>query len=200
MTFRLTSLEKDKFIAPSWGEMGTLCFDVAKKVITSRINADRIVALAKGGWTWARAFSDYTNIKEVASLKIDFYKDVNQTNDTPVITQSLPVSVSGETIIIFDDVSDTGKTLSVAKSYLGMCGAKEIFSATLFMKPWTTFIPDFYGEETDAWVIFPHEIREMIALLSSRWKKSGHSASEIKERLRNIGISPLEVDFFTENE
>lgn len=196
MTFKLTSLEKDKFIAPSWGEMGKLCFDLSKKVTSTNQKVDRIVALAKGGWTWAKTFSDYTNVKDVASLKIDFYKGVYETNDTPVITQSLPISISGETVLLFDDVSDTGKTLGVAKNYLTMCGAKTILSATLFMKPWTTFMPDYYGEETDAWVIFPHEIRETILLLSKKWLKSGHSKSEIKDRLTSIGISEEEVDFF----
>jgi len=196
MTFKLTSLENDKFIAPTWGEMGKLCFDLSKKVTSTNQKVDRIVALAKGGWTWAKTFSDYTNVKDVASLKIDFYKGVYETNDTPVITQSLPISISGETVLLFDDVSDTGKTLAVAKNYLSMCGAKKILAATLFMKPWTIFMPDYYGEKTDAWVIFPHEIREMIFLLSKKWIKSGHTKSEIKKRFVNIGLSQEEVDFF----
>jgi uncharacterized protein len=196
MNFKLTSLEKDRFIAPSWEEMGKLCFDLAKKVISSDKKVNRIVPLAKGGWTWAKTFSDYTRIKDVASLKIDFYKGVYETSDTPVITQSLPISISGENVLLFDDVSDTGKTLEIAKSYLSMCGAKTVFSATLFMKPWTKFIPDYYGDETDAWVIFPHEIREMIDLLSTKWAKKGLSLSEIKDRLINIGISYEEVNYF----
>lgn len=52
-------------------------------------------------------------------------------------------------------------------------GAKNVVAATLFMKPWIEYVPEFFGEKTDAWIIFPHEIREMIESLSSRWRKKG---------------------------
>lgn len=199
MSFEEKTVFEQKYIVPSWGQMGELCFDLAKKVIESKERFERIVALAKSGWTWARTFSDYTKIGNLSSLQLEYYKGVYETLEAPVITQALPVDVKGESILLFDDVSDSGKTLLEAKKHLLSLGAKSVMAATLFMKPWTEYVPEFFGEKTDAWIIFPHEIRETTELLSNNWKKKGVGADEIKERLIKIGISKGEVEYFLKN-
>ena len=196
MSFEEKTVFEQKYIVPSWEEMGSVCFGLAKKVIESDKKFDRIVALAKGGWTWARAFCDYTKIGNLSSLQLDYYRGVYETLETPVVTQKLPVEVKGESILLFDDVSDSGKTLLEARRHLLKLGAKKAEAATLFMKPWTDYVPEFYGEKTDSWIIFPHEIREMIELLSSKWEGKGMKKKEIVERLIKIGISKEEVEYF----
>lgn len=196
MSFEEKTVFEQKYIVPTWNEMGKVCFELAKKVAESDKKFDRIVALAKGGWTWARTFCDYIKIGNLSSLQLDYYRGVYETLETPVVTQKLPVEVKGESILLFDDVSDSGKTLLEARRHLLNLGAKKAEAATLFMKPWTNYVPEFYGEKTDAWIIFPHEIREMIELLSSKWEGKGMKKKEIVERLIKIGISKEEVEYF----
>ena len=196
MSFEESTVFEQKYIVPIWSQMGEMCFNLAKKVIESKKKFERIVALARGGWTWAKTFSDYTKIGNLSSLQLEYYKGVYETLEAPVITQPIPVDIKGESILLFDDVSDSGKTLVEAKKHLLGLGAKNVMAATLFMKPWTVYTPEYYGEKTDAWIIFPHEIREMIELLSGNWKKKEMKMAEIKKRLIKIGISKGEVEYF----
>src|SRR3989344_1379975 len=149
MTFKTITIQSQSFIVPTWEEMGELCFELSKKIIESGKEYDRIVALAKGGWTWARAISDYTAIKNVASIQYEFYADIYKTNKTPKLKQPLPISVEGEKLLVIDDVSDSGATLKVALDYLKKSKAQSISTATFFYKPWSSVTPDFYVYDTD---------------------------------------------------
>lgn len=190
--------EKASYIAPSWEEMGQYCFGLAQKIIQKKLKFDRLVTLAKGGWTWSRNMTDLLHIDKVASVQIEFYSRVGQTTDKPILIQSLPVEVEGERILVFDDVVDTGKSLPFCRQYLQMCGAKSITTASLFYKPWAEYIPDFYICQTRAWIIFPHEVREAIFDLTSKWLKEDRSLQEIKKRFAKIGLPQRQVDFFSQ--
>lgn len=185
-----------KYIAPNWEEMGRLCFSLARSILESSYQSERLITLAKGGWTWSRTLADYLSVEEIGSIQIRFYTDIYSTTEKPIIIQSLPISVAKENLLLFDDIVDTGKSLETAKMYLKMCGAKEIKIASLFYKPWSSVKPDFFGAETKAWVIFPHEIRESIYLIGQKWLDMGVSPEEVKNRFLKIELPQDQVDFF----
>ncbi len=176
--------------------MGEYCYLLAKKIIASKKSFDRLVTLAKGGWTWARNMLDLLAIEKIASIQLEFYGDVFKTRKEPVLLQSLPVAVKGEKVLLFDDVVDSGKSLPFSKSYLQMAGASKITAAALFYKPWSVYKPDFYLCQTKTWIIFPHEIRESIANIGQKWLKLGRSKSEIKKRFLKIGLPEEQVDYY----
>ncbi len=165
-----TTIDKQKYLTPSWEDMGKICFSLAESILKKETKIDRLVALVKGGLTWSRTLVDYLNIKELSAFQIKFYDDVYKTRRQPIIVQSLPVVVEGESLLLFDDVVDSGETLKIGKDYLLMCGAKKVITASLYYKQWAKIKPDYCAQTTDAWIIFPHEIREMTNLLT---KKSG---------------------------
>lgn len=181
----------------SYDDLGRIAFEISKQILGKNLSFDRIVALAKGGLTYSRTLVDYLAIEQVSAIQIELYSNINQKKALPVITQSLPVSIKGEKVLVFDDVVDTGETLQLASTYLQQHGAKDICTATLLSKPWSQFKPDFIGAETKAWVIFPNEIRESIELLSNNWQKMGKNKSEIQEGLQEIGFSTEEIELFS---
>ncbi len=193
MTFQEISFQNDKakYITPSWDQLDELTLQVAKQVKQSQINFDLIIALAKGAWPMSRSFFDYTGIKELASLGVKFYSGINKRLGKPNIYQKLPTSIKGKSILVFDDVSDTGDSLDFTKQYLIEQGAKEVRTATLFMKPWSAFTPDFYGADTDAWIIFPFEKKEMSKLLGVNWEKQGADKKEIMKRFQQLGFKKV---------
>jgi len=189
--------DKTSYLAPSWEEMGQFCFWLAKKIIATGAKFDRLVTLAKGGWTWSRTMADLLHIEKVASVQVEFYSCVGKSGKKPVLLQSLPVAVRGERILIFDDVVDSGKSLPFSQNYLSMCGASHISLATLFYKPWSVCRPDFYMCQTKSWIIFPHEIRESIYDLVNKWKNEDIPPKVIKERFAKIGLAKDLVGFYT---
>ncbi len=124
------------------------------------------------------------------------YRDFTQKKTNPVLLQALPVSVKDEQVLLFDDVSDTGETLSFCRHYLKMSGVKKITLATLFYKPWSLVKPDYYICKTRSWIIFPHEIRESIINIGGSWIKNGISKKEVIKRLVKIGLPKKQVEYF----
>lgn len=191
MTFKKITFKSDKakYITPSWDDLDLLTLRVAQKIIKSKINFDLVVALAKGAWPMSRSFVDYTSIKELASLGVKFYSGINERLIKPNVYQQIPISVKNKSVLIFDDVADTGESLAFTQKYLLEQGSSQVKTATLFLKPWSTVIPDFYSATTDAWIIFPFEKKEMKNLLGENWKKKGNSQAEISKRYVKLGFN-----------
>ena len=134
--------------------MGELCFELSKKIIESGKEFDRIIALAKGGWTWARAVSDYTKIQNVGSIQYEFYADIYKTSKGPKLKQPLPISVKGEKLLILDDVADSGATLRTL-----LARKKGWRVVTLYRTVHSAVQPDLSCriKKKGDWVIFPWE-------------------------------------------
>lgn len=180
-----------------WQQLGNDVFTLSKKIIESGHSFNRIIALAKGGLTFSRSLVDYLQVDAVSSIQIQFYEGIGETKKMPVITQSLPVSIKNEKVLIFDDILDTGETMKLAKQYLQYHGAASIHTAVLLEKPWSKVSVDFSARSSEAWVIFPNEVRETIHNLVSIWKNKGDSPKTIHSQLLEIGFSKDEVALFS---
>lgn len=185
-----------QYLAPSWEDLDRLVFTISKAIINDGIKFDRIVTMAKGGWPMARPLVDYVQVNEVASIGIKFYKGIDEREAEPKIYQDIPIDISGETILLFDDVADTGVTLKHVKNYLESRGAKKIYTATLFYKPHSSIKPDYFVEETVAWIIFPYELRETMDVLVDKWESEGLDESKIVDRFVTLGFKKQIVEYF----
>ncbi|HID60379.1 MAG TPA: phosphoribosyltransferase, partial [Hadesarchaea archaeon] len=150
----------EKYEAPSWDYIYTLCIQVADQVKHSEYEPDLIVAVSRGGWVPGRVLSDILNLPKIATIKVEYYTDVYKTRSKPEITQPLPIDVSGKRVLLVDDIADSGRSLELVRQHLYEQGAKDVKICTLYHKPWSTVKPDFNARKTNAWVCFPHEIFE----------------------------------------
>lgn len=198
MALQQYSFPKDpvSYIVPSWEDLDAICVDLAEKITASGQKFDRVVALARGAWPFAKALVDLLEIPEVASIGVRFYDGINHRLDKPRIYQELPVTVKGERVLLFDDVADTGGSLIFTKDHLKQQGVTAVVTATLFYKPQSRFLPDFFGEETTAWIIYPFEKREGMGLLQKKWADQNLTLDEITDRFRIMGIKPTVIDLF----
>ncbi|MFQ6068657.1 MAG: phosphoribosyltransferase, partial [Candidatus Bathyarchaeia archaeon] len=154
-------LEKsEKFEIPTWEQIYAMLLSLAQKIRNDKFCPDIIVGVSRGGWTPARVLSDLLENPEIANVKAEFYLGVAETKEEPVITQAVSVNVKGMKVLVVDDVSDTGKSLSLVKTHLLEQGAKDLKIATLYYKPWSVTIPDYYEKTTRDWIIFPWERKE----------------------------------------
>lgn len=67
-----------------------------------------------------------------------------------------PIWNSKMRILVVDDISDTGATLTKLMERMPPSGP-SIKTACLFIKPHTEFVPDLYVSSTEDWVIYPWE-------------------------------------------
>ena len=147
-----------RFIKPGWGKIARMCEALAKKV--RKYKPDVLIGISRGGLVPVRLLSDILDNRDVAIMKIEFYKSMGKTGAFPKITQPLTVSLKGKRVLIVDDVADTGHSLMVAADYVKKRGAKQSKIATLHFKPTSAFRPDFFLESTDAWIVYPWEVHE----------------------------------------
>lgn len=198
MIFKKISFNGGKtfFIAPSWDQLGHLCFKLSRLINTTAKKYDRIVVIAKGGLTWSRVLADYLNIPEIDSVRVKLYRGINSTFKKPQIIQPVKADIKGEKILLFDDVADSGQTMEFVKKLLFKKGAKAVDTATLFYKSSSSVTPDFFDHQTDAWIVFPHEIREFIDETSKDWMEKGLSYRQATERYLRLGLPEDQVKYF----
>ena len=177
-----------------WAEAYELLLKLARKVAGSGYKPDLIVGISRGGYTPARVLSDLLDVGEVASLAIRFYSDVAEREAKPRVTQPVSAPVRGRRVLLADDVADTGESLKAAIRHLRRRGAAEVRIATMHKKPWSSVTPDYYVEETDAWIVYPWEYMEFCKSAIRRMASEGRRMEEVRAYLSSIGIDAEVVE------
>jgi uncharacterized protein len=147
---------------------------------------DMIVGVSRGGLVPTRILSDLLDIHDVLITKCEYYSDVAETAKTPKITQKIQGSLRGKNVLLVDDVSDTGKSLIAINKYLRSKRPKTLTVATLYLKPWTKVVPDFYVKKTNAWIIFPWELYEAVKSLSKKISIAKIRKTQIPDRYLSL--------------
>lgn len=177
-----------KFYKVSWDKLEKDCFKLVKKLQKTQL--DRIICVSRGGLPWARVLSDLLKLP-VSHLAVESYSDLKQIKK-PIITESPKNIPKEENWLIVDDISDTGDTFKLIVKHLKKYRTKKIYTVAPYIKPKTKFIPDFYVEKIDAWVIFPYEIRETYEAFLKIYK----TPKEAKKMLLECGLKKWETKIF----
>lgn len=189
-------MNKVEYIAPCWDEVYDLLLKLAKKIVDDNYRPDLIVGIARGGWIVARILSDLLDIKDIGNIRVEFYEDVLLTRNHPYITQEISVEVKGKSVLLCDDVADTGKSLKVAADYLRSKGVSELKISTLHLKSKSMVRPNYYVFKTDAWIIYPWEVFETIKSIARKLEKEGKSSEEIEKELMQTKIQHKYINYF----
>jgi hypoxanthine phosphoribosyltransferase len=189
-------VKKEEFYVLKWSEFYKDIFRLYKKIKEDNYKPDIIVAIARGGWVVGRIISDLLGINQVTDLHITFYTGVYSTLKEPIILEGIGKDIKNKRILVVDDVSDTGESLIKAIDYLRSFNPLIIKTATVYTKPWTKFIPDYYIKSIDKWIIYPYEVKETIEKLKNKWLNENKSFEWIENKLIEIGIPKWQVKEF----
>jgi hypoxanthine phosphoribosyltransferase len=144
-----------------WNLFYKLARQVAKKINGSGYKPDLIVGLARGGWVLARILCDLIGVKDLVSLKVEHWGITATPDGKAKLKYPLKVDLNGKTVLIVDDITDTGESMRVAVEYIKSLKAAEIRTAALRHITSSKFMPDYFGEEISwRWVIFPWNFTE----------------------------------------
>ncbi|WP_455143024.1 phosphoribosyltransferase [Candidatus Hodarchaeum mangrovi] len=186
------------FTAPSWDFIEELTVKLYYSIIQDNFIPDIIAGISRGGLVPARIISDLFLSQgrkvTLSIMQIGFYAGIAKTEKEPIIYQDLPGRIHGRRILLLDDVADTGVSLEFALQYLMMKKPIEVRVGTLYWKPWSSFKPQYYVEETSDWIIFPHEKFEF---MTEQMKRNNFSAQEAKNFFINVaGLNANSVENF----
>ena len=183
------------FETVDWDHVYSLLLEIADRIKEMDFEADVIVGISRGGLLPTRILSDLLDNSHLANIKVEFYVDISQTKEAPIITQPVSVSVKDKRVLIVDDITDSGQSFRLVWETL-MQKAAEVKTVTLYHKPWSCFTPDIYARETEAWVVFPWEYRETTKKLGKRLLEEGKSLVEVEATLVDIGLKATLVRRF----
>ena len=175
-----------KFLKIDWVDLEKRTYLLSEKIKKDKVEIDLIVAVARGGLTISQLLTDFLSLP-ITSFTVVSYRDLQQ-ESIPKITFKIGNQLHKQKILLVDDISDTGKTFERGISYLKELGAESVVTASLLIKPWTTFVPDYYVDKTDSWAIFPYEIRETTESLFKKYQQEGKTNAEIESILKELNL------------
>ncbi|MGI0091628.1 MAG: phosphoribosyltransferase [Nitrososphaerales archaeon] len=169
-----------KFLTLSWDEIYTKSIRLASKLRHDEDGSiDCLIGVSRGGLVLARILSDLLDVQNVMITKCEYYLDLGQRKRKPVITQKIQGSIAGRNVLVVDDVADTGESLIEIKKYIKSKHPKRMRVATIYIKPQSKALPDYYVSKTDAWIIFPWELYEAMKSMSANKKANNMGRMKI---------------------
>ena len=146
-----------------WDYVEKACKKLAGMVRKEKIEV--IVAITKGGLPLATIMANkYLDNPPIITIQLKetthgTRKANYQAKRVDLISPLNSYPITSKRVLIVDDVSDSGSTLSEAVKITKKLKPKKIITATLFYKPRTKFIPDYYTKmfADDIWIVHPWE-------------------------------------------
>ena len=187
------------YLILSWQDVYNLTLQLSERIVASGFKPDIIVGIARGGWIPARILSDVLYMESLHNIRIEYYTDVGVKGKEPKITQPLTGSLKGRSVLIVDEIADTGDSLFHAINHVKALGVEEQRSAVLHLKPNSRVTPNYSMVHTKSWVVYPWENRESIIALVKIFKKENPDLDlkDIRDRLVfEVGFEPTVADYF----
>ncbi|MET3768523.1 hypoxanthine phosphoribosyltransferase [Marisediminicola sp. UYEF4] len=146
-----------------WVEFGSAARELSTDVVRSGFVPDVVVAIARGGLLLAGAMAYAMKVKSCGALNVEFYTGVDARLPEPIMLAPHldQESLADKRVLVVDDVSDSGRTLSMVVTLLERTGA-EVRSVCLYTKPGTILEPDFAWKSTDRWIDFPWSVLDPV--------------------------------------
>jgi uncharacterized protein len=126
---------------------------------------DVMLVITRGGMVPACIISERINLRNILVAAVMFYTGVERTLDKPIFLQ-FPADplLNQRRVLIVDDVWDSGRTIMAVRERVLDAGG-EPQTAVLHFKPSHSSYPaqpDFYVDETDAWIVYPWDVGESV--------------------------------------
>ena len=150
-------------------------YKLARQVFESGFRPNFLVGFWRGGTPVGIAVQEYLAVKNVKTdhlaLRTRAYEGIEQMNNT-VLVDGLEYLIdhanASDSVLLVDDVFDTGLTMkAVVEEYTQKARknvAADIRVATVYYKPTnnkTERVPDYFLHKTEAWLVFPHELKDL---------------------------------------
>jgi len=145
----------------TWTQIEDLAIRLADRLPNSY---DVMLVITRGGMVPACIVSERLNLRNILVAAVMFYTGQEHTLDKPIFLQ-FPADplLTQRRVLIVDDVWDSGRTImAVRERVMDAGGYPE--TAVLHYKPthnaYVKTKPDFFVDETDAWIVYPWDVGE----------------------------------------
>lgn len=146
-------------------------FRLGLQVLESGFDPTMIIAIWRGGTPVGMAVQEilaYAGIDaDHIAIRTSSYSGVDQRGAVAVhgLDYIIKKICHDDRVLIVDDVFDTGNTIAAVVREIGARARGNTPDDIRIAVPWykptrneTDLEPDYYERETDAWLVFPHEL------------------------------------------
>lgn len=140
----------------TWDELGTGTRALAEAIHADGWAPDLVLGISRGGLLIAGAIAYALDVKNTATLSVEFYTGIDERLELPMLLPPVPdlVDLGEARVLIADDVADTGATLELVREFCaGRVG--EVRIAVLYEKSRSTVASEYVWRHTDRWIMFP---------------------------------------------
>jgi hypoxanthine phosphoribosyltransferase len=140
----------------TWELFGTAGRELAQMVADDGYRPDIILSIARGGLFVAGALGYALDVKNLHVTNVEFYTGVNERLPMPIMLPPLPnvIDLSGQKVLVADDVADTGATLKLVRDFCAGHVA-DVRCAVVYEKPRSEVACEYVWRRTDRWINFP---------------------------------------------
>ncbi|MCI4364264.1 MAG: phosphoribosyltransferase [Thermoplasmata archaeon] len=183
----------------TWSELEGWVERIAKEIRRRDRVPDTFVALTRGGWVPARLLADRLGVKRLLALRAQHWGLTATPTGAAELADRLTTPIDGATVLLVDDITDTGDSLRLAARHIEELRPKSLESAACLHIGHSTFRPTYIGEEIprDAWVwvVFPWNYWEDLRALSGKALAEGGDAAGVRKILgERCGLDVPEAD------
>ncbi|MFN6292324.1 MAG: phosphoribosyltransferase [Candidatus Nanopelagicaceae bacterium] len=140
----------------SYTEFGSAVIDLAHQIRNSQFQPEIVLSIARGGFFLGAALGYALGVKNSFTMSVEFYTGIEERLPMPVVLPPVPnkVDLKGATVLIADDVADSGETLRLVQDFWRGT-VKEARTVVLYEKPRSVVKPDYVWRKTEKWIEFP---------------------------------------------
>jgi len=147
-------------------------FRLAQKIYDSGFRPDFIIGVWRGGAPVGIAIQEYLEYVGIhtdhIAIRTSSYYGINK-QDKTVRVHGLDYIIDNvnaeHQVLLVDDVFDSGRSIRAIFEKLRARARRNMPETMRVATPWykpaknvTDITPDYYVHETDAWLVFPHEL------------------------------------------
>lgn len=158
-------------------------YRLARKIFDDGFRPDFVVGIWRGGTPIGIAVDEFLRVQGLpikfhTAIKTQSYTGIGQRREVEVMGLETVVNMcnSEDKLLLLDDVFDTGNSVkAVLEQFKSMArkNTPEIRTACLWYKPaanQTGIVPDYWLHETEAWLVFPHELEGLtLEEIGQKW-------------------------------
>jgi len=172
----------------TWADVDGWADRLAERVRAASAVPETIVALTRGGWVPSRLLSDRLGVRRIVSLRAQHWGVTATPDGKAQLTEGLSGPVDGQKVLVVDDITDTGESLSLAAAHVAERHPSRLETAACLHIAHSKFVPTYFAEEIPrsgwVWVVFPWNYWEDLAALATRAVEYGRGVAAVQETLR----------------
>jgi len=172
----------------TWADADRWADTLAEKIRAAARLPETIVGLTREGWVPARLLCDRLGVKRLLSLRAQHWGITATKSGAAELTEGLSGSAADQTVLVVDDITDTGESLALAVEHVRAAGPSRVETAAFLHIDRAKVVPTYFAEQIDrdrwVWVVFPWNYWEDLATLALRASEETPGLERVQRTLR----------------